>query len=96
MSRNIVSRCLTALVVVAVLALAAPAQAAGPGSFFPGQGPQVLESLWSWLVGLLPQGAQTAAGCNIDPNGKPQCAPATAQSDLGCGIDPNGNPRCTQ
>lgn len=44
-----------------------------------------LQALWS--------GADH--GCNIDPDGKPLCAPVTGQGDLGCGIDPNGNPRCT-
>lgn len=43
-----------------------------------------LQALWS--------GAD--AGCDIDPNGKPLCAPVTVNSDLGCNIDPNGSPRC--
>jgi hypothetical protein len=81
-----------AAVAILGLVLAGPARAAGPGTLSPAQVPEVLAAAWEWLLGLW-GGADH--GCDIDPNGRPGCAPVTAQADLGCNIDPNGSPRCT-
>lgn len=53
--------------------------------------PAAVASAWGWLQALW---SGSDLGCNIDPDGKPRCAPVTAQGDLGCGIDPDGKPRC--
>lgn len=73
------------------LVLAGPALAASPGALAPVKAPAVLTAAWDWLVGLW---AGADHGCNIDPDGKPRCAPLTAQADAGCNIDPNGSSRC--
>ncbi len=81
------------LTLVLTLGLATPAAwAASPLS--PAGAPEVLQGMWGWLVDLWQGNAD--AGCNIDPNGSPRCAPVTAHADLGCNIDPNGSPRCAQ
>ena len=83
MNRNSVLR--LAAVAALGLVLAGPARAAGPEA-------PTLVSVWEWLEGLW---SRADAGCNIDPNGKPRCAPVTAQADAGCNIDPDGKPRCS-
>ncbi|MFL6197889.1 MAG: hypothetical protein ACJ76J_01825 [Thermoanaerobaculia bacterium] len=83
---------LLAAVAALVLVLAGPARAAGSEPLSPGKAPAALAAAWDWLQCLW-SGADL--GCDIDPNGRPSCAPVTAQSDHGCGIDPDGSPRCT-
>ena len=89
MTRNPVLR--LAAVAVLGLVLAGPVRAAGPSAPSPGEVPRALAAAWEWLQGLW---SRADAGCDIDPNGKPRCAPVTAQADHGCGIDPDGKPRC--
>jgi hypothetical protein len=89
MTRNSVLR--LALAAILGLILAGPARAAGPETPSLGKAPQALAAVWEWLEGLW---SRADHGCDIDPDGKPRCAPVTAQADLGCNIDPNGSPRC--
>lgn len=95
MSRKGVSLSLPAVLVVAGLALAIPAQASPLGGSITAQPAQLLATLWSWLSAVIPVGPYTDAGCNIDPDGVPHCWPATVQLDAGCDIDPNGKPHCS-
>ena len=74
------------VVLVLGLAVAGPVRAEGMET-------GVLAAAWDWLVELW---TGVDHGCNIDPDGKPWCAPVTTQEDRGCDIDPNGKPRCTQ
>jgi hypothetical protein len=71
MFRKLVSRSLPAFALAALLAMPAPAHAAG---FLGGQAPDLVKGLWGWLVTLLPNAPQTDLGCNIDPNGQPRCS----------------------
>ena len=80
-----------AAVLALALVLAGPARAAGPEAPSLQKVPQALTAAWEWFQGLW---SGSDRGCDIDPNGKPGCAPITAQGDHGCNIDPNGKPGC--
>jgi hypothetical protein len=92
MSHRFVRRAVTAAVLAASLALAAPAHAAGlrgpdPASFFE-QARQWMAKLWSGEGTTVREKRRL----EIDPGGAP--APVTATSctkcEAGAGVDPNG------
>ena len=95
MSHRFVRRAVTAAVLAASLALAAPAHAAGlrgpdPASLF--------EQARQWLAKLWPgegrvQSGQEKAGMGVDPNGAPTpgtTATSCTECERGAGVDPNG------
>jgi len=103
MSRRIQGRVLTAAAMVAALALANPAHAAGRGPWAAPSG--LFLQAWQWLAGALPgmgergQGGTGArarhpilkAGAGVDPQGGSAAGMnGPIQSDGGTGVDPNG------
>jgi len=84
----------------AVLALAAPAQAASHPRANARSG--WLETVWQWMAGGWAEGGQsgkgagitvtgTKSGYGIDPNGSTVTTlPTDSNTDKGIGVDPNG------
>ena len=98
MSR-IVRRVFVGGALIAALAFASPAEAAGR-SRWAGNTPGFLEQAWQWVAGVLggapPEPRQEKSGMHIDPNGTPGPSPggttasSCAECERGGGIDPNG------
>jgi hypothetical protein len=94
-------RCtVVAAALAAVLALAAPAQAASHPRTTTTLRSGWLETVWQWVAGVWGGGGQpekgaginnTKTGYGIDPNGSTVTTqPTNPSADTGYGIDPNG------
>jgi hypothetical protein len=99
MSRPIVRRITSAVLLLSILCFALPAAAAPAGRAQTSKAPVVfgsslLDQVFSWLSSLWPgneakpQGSQQKAGVVVSPRGDTQ--EATASQDHGGMIDPNG------
>lgn len=101
MSRPIVRRIASAVLLLSILCFALPAAAAPAGRAQTLKTPMVfssslLDQVFSWLSGLWPgqapkpQGSQEKAGVAINTGGGVESNAAHTESDRGVMIDPNG------